>query len=98
MPQKKQSTILFNPLGQRIILFNSLSQRINKQTKCDACYKKKKPVWKRNSTVGVVFICADCKPPISCKLFKKKKKKKKKKDAFFRVVLGGHFEGNRRRH
>ena len=86
MPQKKQNTILFN----------ALSQRINKQTKCDACYKKKKPVWKRNSTAGVVFIGSDCKPPILCKPFKKKKKKKK--DAFFRVVLGGRFEGNRRRH
>ena len=57
---------------QGIILFDTLSQRINKRTKCDACYNKKRPVWKRNSTAGVVFICKDCKPPILYNSGKKK--------------------------
>ena len=78
---------------REIILISRHGRRINKQTRCSACREIKMPVWRYpDSTAGVVFICAACKPTIFDESFEEKR------DALDFAVSGGHFESNRRRH
>ena len=75
-----------------IILISRRGRRIGREIKCSACHKIKAPVWRYSeSTKGVVFICAACKPTIFDESFGKK-------DALDFAQSGGHFESNRRRH
>ena len=78
---------------REIILLSQRSRRINQETRCSACRAIKTPIWRYpDSTAGVVFICASCKPTIFDESFEEKR------DALDFAVSGGHFESNRRRH
>lgn len=78
---------------REIILLSKRGRRINKQTRCYTCRKIKMPIWRYpDSTAGVVFICAACKPTIFNESFGEKR------DALDYAVSGGHFESNRRKH
>jgi len=77
-----------------LILYSRRGSRVKEGGKCSKCKKQRQPLWKYlESSEGTVQICDYCKPALRERSFGKQRV-----DAWHRVVLGGHFGSNRRRH
>ena len=77
---------------KEIYLESKRGKRFDEIMTCSACGIPTTPTWRYSSDDGgVVLICARCKPLVFERSFGKK-------DAMDIAVLGGMFDGNRRRH
>lgn len=87
-----QAKIKEKPKIKYVGIANKEGFRYSDLKECAACGSSSKSTWRFMTTAGKdVFICSKCKPAIFEYSFGKK-------DALDYAVLGGMFEGNRRRH